>query len=945
MITNLLQSNTTSPPEDDKFREDLLYHHQTDVFDTVTTSTKYDWRERVVRSWQHLSLRRKVTLFALAIGIIPIAAVGTIAHHLAAQSLMSQIIADQESRTFDIRQKVSLFTNQVVSDANTVANFPLLTDPQLNQSTSNTQKVSMLNDFIAKHPLERYDSIAIFDLHGNLMLQSESSHPINAQENYRNRDYFKRAIATRSAAVNDPEIHSKSGRNSLEVAAPIVEQETDKILGVVLVRMPLNHWKQMFQYVQAEGWEYRLIDTEGYIFDADESEFIGSPAGVDLEDLPQLQANIQTQVENNSPTTALSATKIMRDRDDQKQVLVSIAPVPGLQGVIAPGWKIALSRPVEEAFAPLRQLRLTLLLGTSVAALVVGAIATVLAHRATLPILAAVTAVKKIGRGELDTQLGVEGQDELADLGTNINHMAAQLRTLVSEQAAEARRSQGLKDLTLKLSRVDNSDEVFQLAVTEILSALQVERALIISSNSDGTEKIMAESVRDSTKSLIQSEDLPSDYLEQLFARHQSSQVQAIDQITQTNTEVARLHQVEMLAVRAEMIAPFFLDAQSLNHPRQYLLVVHQCSQPRIWQTAEIDYFTQLVSQVVLAWERTNLLQQQQADQEKLQQQALRLLTEVEPIGQGDLTTRAVVTDGVIGTLGDSYNSTVENLRQIVLQVQNSVAHMTIATSNNEGFAQSLSEQAAEQSQSIALALGQIETMTESIQAVAVNAEEAESTFKEVLQTVTMGDAAMDRTVAGILDIRETVAETARKVKRLGESSQKISKVVNLISSFAAQTNLLALNASLEASRAGREEHNFSLVAEEIRALSQQSAAATIEIEKIVASIQLDTQKVSKAMEEGIERVVIGTQLVDETRQSLNQVATSSERVSYWIAKIAQETVEESKASQTISQTITDVAAIASITSTDAAQVSASTKKLHTVVDGLQACVSQFKVK
>ena len=945
MITNLLGSdysdsanNNNSATTNSLVNKPVNSNGDTTVVSRPAVSRNQCWEQRLINSWKQISLRRKATLFAIALGIFPVALVGGIAHQLAARSLTEQIVSEQESRTFDIGQKVSLFTNHIISDANTIAASPLLADPQLSAQATDEHKVALLNDFIKKHPLERYDNIAVYDPNGNLLFQSQSTDPLDPEENYSTHDYFQRAISSKSAAVNDPEIHTESGKNNLSVASPILNRQTGEVLGVVRLQMSLSHWKKIFQYVKAEGWEYRLIDTEGYIFDTDESDYIGQSTGSDLKKLPQLQAKISFQKENNFNEEALIATDIMKDLNDDTQVVASVAAISNVQGVMAPGWEIVLSRPVDQAFASLRQLRLILLLGTTGAAILVGAIAAVVVSRATAPIVEAAGAVEKISQGDLDTRLEVAGRDELAVLGTNINKMAKKLKLFMRYQAAEAKRSQRLKDITLKLSRAESSKEVFQVALQEILLALEADRALIYRLEPGGEGKILAESTVGQSTSLLQAQTTSLEYLEKYFAENRLNKVQAISNIYTTNLDVNHLQQLEAWDVKAELIAPF-----STGKDCQNLLVLHQCGQSRQWQQIEIDFFTQLVSQVVLAWERTNLLQQQKTAREDLQYQALGLLTEVEPISRGDLTIRATVTEGEIGTIADSYNSTVENLREIVLQVQKSTTQMAAATSNSEEFARSLSERASLQSQAIAAALNQIQAMAESVQAVAVNTEEVESTFQEVLQTVATGDAAMDRTVAGILDIRETVAETAKKVKRLGESSQKISKVVNLIGSFASQTNLLALNASLEASRAGEEEHNFTVVAEEIRTLAQQSAEATTEIEKIVASIQLDTKEVFKAMEEGIERVVIGTKLVDETRQSLNQVAASSQKVNSRIAEIAQETVEESQASQKITRTIAEVAEMANTTSTDAEQVSVSTKELLAVAEELQASVSRFK--
>ncbi|MEL7523692.1 MAG: methyl-accepting chemotaxis protein, partial [Cyanobacteria bacterium J06553_1] len=193
-------------------------------------------------------------------------------------------------------------------------------------------------------------------------------------------------------------------------------------------------------------------------------------------------------------------------------------------------------------------------------------------------------------------------------------------------------------------------------------------------------------------------------------------------------------------------------------------------------------------------------------------------------------------------------------------------------------------------------------------------------------------------------DIRDTVAATAKKVKRLGESSQKISKVVNVIGSFADQTNLLALNASIEAAHAGEEGRGFAVVADEVRSLARQSAEATAEIEALVAEIQSETNEVVAAMEAGTEQVVEGTKLVDKTRSSLVQIADVSQEINQIVGEIAAATVEQSQDSEAVSQTMLDVAAVSSKTAAEAGEVSASFQDLLSVAQELQDSVAKFKV-
>ena len=185
--------------------------------------------------------------------------------------------------------------------------------------------------------------------------------------------------------------------------------------------------------------------------------------------------------------------------------------------------------------------------------------------------------------------------------------------------------------------------------------------------------------------------------------------------------------------------------------------------------------------------------QEQEQAKEDLQRQVIRLLDDVEGAARGDLTVQAEVTADVLGAVADSFNLTIQNLREIVEQVSVAARQVSKGSTENESFARSLSADALRQAEELAVTLNSVQVMTDSIQRVAESAREAEEVARSASSTALKGGESVERTVAGILEIRETVAETTRKVKRLAESSQEISKIVALISQIASRTNLLAL--------------------------------------------------------------------------------------------------------------------------------------------------------
>jgi twitching motility protein PilJ len=336
--------------------------------------------------------------------------------------------------------------------------------------------------------------------------------------------------------------------------------------------------------------------------------------------------------------------------------------------------------------------------------------------------------------------------------------------------------------------------------------------------------------------------------------------------------------------------------------------------------------------------------QEQEQAKEDLQRQVIRLLDDVEGAARGDLTVQAEVTADVLGAVADSFNLTIQNLREIVEQVSVAARQVSKGSTENEIFARGLSADALRQAEELAVTLNSVQVMTDSIQRVAESAREAEEVARSASSTALKGGESVERTVAGILEIRETVAETTRKVKRLAESSQEISKIVALISQIASRTNLLALNASIEAARAGEAGRGFAIVADEVRQLADRAAKASKEIEQIVLQIQSETSGVMTAMEEGTQQVIEGTRLAEQAKRSLEDIIQVSNRIDVLVRSITADTVEQTETSRAVAQVMQSVELTAQETSQEAQRVSASLQNLVGVARDLLTSVDRFKV-
>ena len=300
---------------------------------------------------------------------------------------------------------------------------------------------------------------------------------------------------------------------------------------------------------------------------------------------------------------------------------------------------------------------------------------------------------------------------------------------------------------------------------------------------------------------------------------------------------------------------------------------------------------------------------------ERNQNAIMRLLDEIEDLADGDLTVTASVTEDFTGTIADSINYSVDQLRDLVATINLTAGQVAGAVQDTQATAMHLAQASEHQAQQIAEASTAIEQMAQSIDQVSANAAESSAVAERSVEIANKGNEVVHNTIHGMDNIREQIQDTAKRIKRLGESSQEIGDIVSLIDDIADQTNILALNAAIQASMAGDAGRGFAVVADEVQRLAERSSAATRQIETLVRAIQADTNEAVISMEQTTTEVVRGARLAQDAGVALEEIEGVSKTLAALIQSISNAAQQQTSSAGQISLTMNVIQQITTQTS------------------------------
>jgi methyl-accepting chemotaxis protein len=333
-----------------------------------------------------------------------------------------------------------------------------------------------------------------------------------------------------------------------------------------------------------------------------------------------------------------------------------------------------------------------------------------------------------------------------------------------------------------------------------------------------------------------------------------------------------------------------------------------------------------------------------QEENERLNASVIGLLQAVSKLSQRDLTVKVPVSEDVTGPVADALNLLAGETAHVLHGVRR-VSEEVARTSVRVQSLSEIADKAANTGETeVASAAEQLEAAAKSMNEIAALAKYSSDAADRAIATTHKALETVTSTVGGINGIRDVIRETEKRIKRLGERSQEISGVVNLINSIAERTHILALNASMHAASAGEAGRGFAVVADEVQRLAENARDATSQIATLVSNIQLETSDTVSTMNQVISEVVNGSELAEKAGKEMQETRETTEDLVASVRKIATTSQEQASSSNELRDRARQIQESAQETSRQLKAQTGQTSRLVHLAKGLLRSVQVFRL-
>jgi methyl-accepting chemotaxis protein len=289
-------------------------------------------------------------------------------------------------------------------------------------------------------------------------------------------------------------------------------------------------------------------------------------------------------------------------------------------------------------------------------------------------------------------------------------------------------------------------------------------------------------------------------------------------------------------------------------------------------------------------------------DHNELNQSVFKLLQTVAELSEKDLTVRAEVTEDATGPVADALNLLAEETTTTLVEVRDVANEVQSASKDVKARLTSINKLATQEQEHAEQTAIQIDSMLTRLDDIANSANEMNVIADNTTISTKKAHESVTGTVDGMADIRETVQETGKRIKQLGERSQEISYVIEIINTIAERTTVLALNASMQAVAAGDAGRGFSVIAEEIQRLAESSRESTGQISTLVRNIQQETNTTIATMDKTIEQVIDGSTRAEDAAQQMTEVLETTSHLVQSVEHIASSSRDQVSISNQLKQ-------------------------------------------